>query len=247
MPMTPRSNSLSMSARGIFACSSISRTSGRISRSANSKTLSRNSRSSSDSARERRAMPVRCFASPRRRDVIIGPWRGLFARSAVQPSRSVALVGIAAPRSAGDCHRRPIQTGPAAAAPPPTRRHRPVFRTGINFVRVDVIVTDKSGQRGRRSQSRRLRGHRGRQAADDRDLQARQARRRHAARRPTVRRAQIRTDSDEETRSGARRRAAVRDLPGRLSRAPAAPASSVREPLTQFIETQLGPVRHGRR
>ena len=33
MPMTPSSKSWSMSARGIFACSSISRTSGRISRS----------------------------------------------------------------------------------------------------------------------------------------------------------------------------------------------------------------------
>src|SRR3970282_2228961 len=47
MPIRPSSNSLSMSWRGIFACSSISRTWGRISRSANSYTLSRNSASSS--------------------------------------------------------------------------------------------------------------------------------------------------------------------------------------------------------
>jgi hypothetical protein len=50
MPITPRSNSLSISSRAIFACSSMSRTRGRISRSANSYTLSRKRRSSSDSA-----------------------------------------------------------------------------------------------------------------------------------------------------------------------------------------------------
>ena len=44
IPMTPSSNRSSMSDRGMWAWSSISRTSGRISRSANSKTLSRNSR-----------------------------------------------------------------------------------------------------------------------------------------------------------------------------------------------------------
>ena len=47
MPITPSSNSRSMRARGILACSSISRTSGLISRAANSRTLSRNSASSS--------------------------------------------------------------------------------------------------------------------------------------------------------------------------------------------------------
>ena len=46
-PITPRSNSLSISVRGNVACSSISRTSGAISARANSSTLSRNSSSSS--------------------------------------------------------------------------------------------------------------------------------------------------------------------------------------------------------
>jgi len=45
--ITPRSKSLSMSWRGMCACSSISRTCGRISWSANSYTLSRKSTSSS--------------------------------------------------------------------------------------------------------------------------------------------------------------------------------------------------------
>ena len=49
MPMTPRSKSRSMRDRGIFACSSISRTSGRICASANSRTLSRKMISSSAS------------------------------------------------------------------------------------------------------------------------------------------------------------------------------------------------------
>src|SRR5687767_4754853 len=48
MPMTPSANSLSINARGMCAVSSISRTCGRISRSANSYTLSRKSRSSSE-------------------------------------------------------------------------------------------------------------------------------------------------------------------------------------------------------
>src|SRR5437868_1035262 len=47
MPITPRSKSWSISGRGILACSSIARTCGRISRSANAATESRNSRSSS--------------------------------------------------------------------------------------------------------------------------------------------------------------------------------------------------------
>ena len=46
---------------------------------------------------------------------------------------------------------RPPQPAPAptdaqAGAPPaPDAAGQPVFRTGINFVRVDVIVTDKQG------------------------------------------------------------------------------------------------------
>src|SRR5258706_8797808 len=33
----------------------------------------------------------------------------------------------------------------AQAQPPPAQPAQPVFRTGINFVRVDVIVSDKNG------------------------------------------------------------------------------------------------------
>ena len=59
----------------------------------------------------------------------------------------------------------------------------PVFRAGINFVRVDVIITDKSGEPIADLQPDRLRRHRGRQAAEDRNLQVHQARRRHRGRR----------------------------------------------------------------
>src|SRR3954463_6718232 len=34
---------------------------------------------------------------------------------------------------------------PGLHAKPPAGNHQPVFRAGINFVRVDVIVTDKNG------------------------------------------------------------------------------------------------------
>ncbi len=37
------------------------------------------------------------------------------------------------------------QAPPDGAAQPPERSQPPIFRTGVNFVRVDVIVTDKSG------------------------------------------------------------------------------------------------------
>src|SRR5919106_4403110 len=37
------------------------------------------------------------------------------------------------------------QPPPQGQPPPPSDPQQPVFRTGINFVRVDVIVTDKNG------------------------------------------------------------------------------------------------------
>ena len=49
IPITPRSKSLSISARGISACSSICRTSGATSVAANSRTLARSNCSSSES------------------------------------------------------------------------------------------------------------------------------------------------------------------------------------------------------
>src|SRR4051794_22947549 len=39
----------------------------------------------------------------------------------------------------------PAPAPPPATATPPSAPQAPVFRTGVNYVRVDVIVTDKSG------------------------------------------------------------------------------------------------------
>ena len=39
----------------------------------------------------------------------------------------------------------PPPSGQTQPSPPPTDPQQPVFRSGINFVRVDVIVTDKNG------------------------------------------------------------------------------------------------------
>ena len=77
----------------------------------------------------------------------------------------------------------------------------------------------QQGQAGRRSEAGGLRGVRGQQAADDRDLQAGAAS--TGSRRPgRERRAQIRTDYDEETEAQRDDVRHLRDLARRLSRAP---------------------------
>ena len=50
----------------------------------------------------------------------------------------LGLLGIA-----GHAQQQPAQPAPQQQTPPDPQQ--PVFRTGINFVRVDVIITDKNG------------------------------------------------------------------------------------------------------
>ena len=59
---------------------------------------------------------------------------------------------VTAQQAAQQTPRQPAQPAgqqpagqPAGAQQPGTDPNQPVFRTGINFVRVDVIITDKSG------------------------------------------------------------------------------------------------------
>ena len=70
--------------------------------------------------------------------------------------RTLAAVGLAIAVGTGTPGRaqapqqpssaqQPAADQPAPPPPPPTDGQQPVFRTGINFVRVDVIVTDKNG------------------------------------------------------------------------------------------------------
>ena len=73
--------------------------------------------------------------------------------------------------SAGDCRRsagtrrarRPSTAAPSQEPPPP-----PVtFRVEVNYVEVDAVVTDAQGRVGHRPHAGRLRGARGRPAAED--------------------------------------------------------------------------------
>ena len=47
--------------------------------------------------------------------------------------------------AAGDAQQGQSVPQPEGTEPPPSAPQQPVFRTGINYVRIDVIVTDKSG------------------------------------------------------------------------------------------------------
>ena len=63
----------------------------------------------------------------------------------LRPVVAAALTWMVA--AAVTAQERPVPTAPPtpAQAPPPADQQPPVFRTGINFVRVDVIVSDKNG------------------------------------------------------------------------------------------------------
>src|SRR5262245_4085829 len=65
-------------------------------------------------------------------------------RTVTAAAALLALLGLT-----GDAQQTQTQTPPAqrppGQQPPPATDQQPVFRTGINFVRVDVIITDKNG------------------------------------------------------------------------------------------------------
>src|SRR5262245_2429885 len=126
-----------MSVRGIFACSSISATSGRTCACANSRTLSRSRRSSSVSVVSEgsdvsvgRVVTVRMLS--------LGPEPRVFpARSLI---RSIAL--LLAASSAPVLIQARQQTPPAQQQPPPTpppqqqEQQQPTFRLRVDSVSV---------------------------------------------------------------------------------------------------------------
>ena len=124
--------------------------------------------------------------------------------AAARPPRSRRRPRSRRPQAAGASRPRRA-AGPAGRAAPGSDRSRAaaVFRTGINFVRVDVIVTDNKGNPVADLKQSRLRSHRGRQAAEDRNLQAHQARRRPSAGQAS-RRARSAPTTDEERRRRAK-------------------------------------------
>src|SRR5687768_15968585 len=146
MPITPRSNSLSTSARGIFACSSISRTSGRTCASANSRMLSRRIRSSS--LRSVRAGLV--MTSKLMRTILshgAGPQVRLRPALRRQKCRYHPMMRRLTAFVLAACA---AALGVSLSAAPnevegqqPPQQQQPVIRSGINFIRVDVLVTDR--------------------------------------------------------------------------------------------------------
>src|SRR5262245_51757371 len=159
-------------------------------------------------------------------------------RTVTAAAALLALLGLT-----GDAQQTQTQTPPAqrppGQQPPPATDQQPVFRTGINFVRVDVIITDKSGN----------------QIADLKDtdfditedgkpqkietfkLVSLDGGRVEAARTPPK---QIRSDYDEESEAA---RDDVRlfaiffdDYHVRRGA-----SMAVRNPITKFVDTQIGP------
>ena len=129
----------------------------------------------------RRVPPVHRIARPR------PAWPSSASRAGA-PRRLAARLA-AAPATPGAAASQPAAAG---------QQPQPTFRAGVNFVRVDVIVSGPRRQAGRRPDAGRLRGDRGRQAAD--------RSRRSSSSRWTASRSpatpaprQIRTEYDEES------------------------------------------------
>ena len=137
------------------------------------------------------------------------PWLGVSAVRSPGVSPQPAAASAAG-------SRRPAQRGPAAQG-----QAQPQVADVPRRRQLGARGRDRLGPRreaGGRPHAGRLRGDRGRQAADGRDLQAR-----HGRRDPETGRRRSPADPHRVRRgvgSRARRRAAVRHLPGRLPRAP---------------------------
>ena len=188
MPMIPSSNRASMSGRPILACSSISRTSGRMRLSENSRTLCRSSCSSSARrVRDPRASTTdgvmeRMLSSGLERDVETRasewmpggqtgrPWAA-FARAAAVAA--VVCAATALTLGAQTAPQNPPQN--PRQTPPPGQQ--PTFRVRIDSVSVDVTRHRQAGQSRHRSHRRRLRDQGSRQDPEDRHVQARRDRR----------------------------------------------------------------------
>ena len=169
-------------------------------------------------------------------NVIIGP---------MSRFRAVILLSAALSAAVGAQQQQPEPrepqqptAEPAEPAPQPPAMQQPIFRTGINFVRVDVIVSDKKG-----TPVDTLAAADFEVLEDGKPQNIEQFRLIKVTGNPEIGEAparQIRTRYDEETEAA---RDDVRlfviffdDYHTRVGS-----ALAVKEPLTRFVETQLGP------
>jgi VWFA-related protein len=163
---------------------------------------------------------------------------GSFFRTITAAVALLALIGItgdAQTEQAAERQQPPSQGQP----PPPADPQQPVFRTGINFVRVDVIVTDKNGNQVADLQQADF------EVSEDGKPQAIETFKlvrldggmSSAANEPPR---EIRTDYDEESEAA---REDVRLFAIFLDdyHVRRGASMSVRNPLTRFVEAQLGP------
>src|SRR5919106_1475977 len=119
----------------------MSRTCGLISRAANSRTLSRKRASSSVSRVSGAGVPGFSTARECYHSEVMTKGRRCLAYC-------VLAAAFAAPLTlAVNAQDAPAQQPPSAPAPaaPASPEQTPIFRADINFVRVDVIVTDRQG------------------------------------------------------------------------------------------------------
>ena len=155
-------------------------------------------------------------------------------------ARAFRTIGIAAALAALVSLRGDAQQPPATAdQPPPSQTQQPVFRTGINYVRVDVIVNDKTGQPVddlKPGDFEVLEDNKP-QAIDTFKLIKLDGGRVDATNQPPK---QIRTDYDEESEAA---RDDVRLFGVFLDdyHVRQGTSLSVRNPLANFIEKQIGP------
>ena len=163
---------------------------------------------------------------------------GSFLRTITAAAAILALINIT-----GDAQtQQPAERQQPAAPgqpPPPADPQQPVFRTGINFVRVDVIVTDKNGnQVADLQQSDFDVTEDGKpQAIETFKLVRLDGGASSAVNEPPR---EIRTDYDEESEAA---REDVRLFAIFLDdyHVRRGASMSVRNPLTRFVEAQLGP------
>ena len=202
-------------------------------------------------------MPESCRSCTRARLRTVCEQRVLACAAATVPARfGRSAVGSPGPGGHhGRCRiagrgKLPRSSQPLAPSAPAARTaqqgdaQQPVFRGGIDFVRVDVIVSDKKAQPVTdltQADFEVLEDGKPQSIEQFRLIKV-DGNRSRAIRRQADSQPQRRGD-----RGRARRRADLRVLPRRLSRAARRTRCRCASPLTEFIQTAAAADRHGRR